>query len=540
MTPGRFSRLARSGSGSHDTMNRMPTRRICLVAIVAAVLATPVDRAGALAGLVAAQQSDAGSPRAAAPLTILQINDVYQTGPAVDAGGAGGLARVATLKKTLADAGRHPLLMLAGDFLSSSVESSVFKGEQMIAALNAAGLDMATLGNHEFDFGIDVLLQRMAQAKWEWVISNVIDRTTGRPIGNAAPYVIRTFGALKVGIIGLCLTGDEAVSRDKLERIRLIDPQDAAAMYIPALEKERVDVIVALTHLSFDEDRALAQRFPEIDVIVGGHEHFPIAATVNRTFISKAGSDAKFVARIDVLKRGADLVERFYELIPITAALKDDPATAAVVSDYNARLGSELKTVVATASVPLEGRGAVLRTSETNLGDLVADSVRATARTDIAVVNSGGIRGDRVREPGPITRYDIVEIHPFGNVITTIVLPGQVLMAALEHSVSGLPDAAGGFLQVSGLTMRVDSRAPSGKRVSDVRIGGQPLDPDKAYRVALPDYLLQGGDGYGMFAGQRVVVGPEDGPLMATALETYMSELKTLAPRTDGRITIVR
>ena len=122
--------------------------------------------------------------------------------------GVGGLARVATLKQQLAAAGRTPLLMLAGDFLSSSVASTVFKGEQMIAALNAAGLDMATLGNHEFDFGIDVLLQRMAEAKWQWVVSNVIDVQTGQPIGGAAPFVVRTFGALKVGFIGLCLTSE--------------------------------------------------------------------------------------------------------------------------------------------------------------------------------------------------------------------------------------------------------------------------------------------------------------------------------------------
>ena len=105
-------------------------------------------------------QDDPGAPRNAAPLTILQLNDVYSTVP-VD--GVGGLARVATLKQQIARAGRTPLMLLAGDFLSSSVASTVFKGEQMIAALNASGLDVATLGNHEFDFGVEVLLQRMAE-----------------------------------------------------------------------------------------------------------------------------------------------------------------------------------------------------------------------------------------------------------------------------------------------------------------------------------------------------------------------------------------
>jgi len=151
-------------------------------------------------GAVLAQQEEPSSPRAAAPLTILQINDVYSTVP-VD--GAGGLARVATVKQRLAAAGRTPFMILAGDFLSPSVASSVFKGEQMVAALNAAGLDLATLGNHEFDFGVDVLLARMAQSRFQYVVSNIVDTTTGRPIGGAAPYLIRDFGPLKVGFIGL-------------------------------------------------------------------------------------------------------------------------------------------------------------------------------------------------------------------------------------------------------------------------------------------------------------------------------------------------
>jgi 2',3'-cyclic-nucleotide 2'-phosphodiesterase (5'-nucleotidase family) len=162
----------------------------------------------------AAQQEFAA--RAAAPVTFLQINDVYTMVP-VD--GLGGLARVATLKQSLAKQGRTPFLVIAGDFLSPSVASSVFKGEQMIAALNAAGLDLATLGNHEFDFGDDVLIQRMHEATFQWVISNVVDTSTGQPIGGAAPYLVKSFGAVKVGFIGLCLNSYE-ITADKLKRRR--------------------------------------------------------------------------------------------------------------------------------------------------------------------------------------------------------------------------------------------------------------------------------------------------------------------------------
>ena len=492
--------------------------------------------AGSSGALFAQEINDTGAPRAAAPLTILQINDVYSTVPVAD---LGGLARVATLKRRIAAAGRTPFLILAGDFLSSSVASTVFKGEQMVAALNATGLDMATLGNHEFDFGVDLLIQRMKEARWQWVVSNVIDIQTGKPIGDAAPYVVRTFGGLKVGFLGLCLTTG-GISREKLARIRLIDPQVAAATYLPMLKAEQVDVVVAVTHLAFAEDRALAERFPEIDVIIGGHEHFPIAATENRTLISKAGSEAKFVARIDIARRPSGAIERFYELMPITNALPDEPGAAAVIGSYEARLGGEFDARVAATSVPLDGVTQRVRTAETNLGNLVADAMRAETGAQIALLNSGGIRGDRVFAAGPITRRMVLEIHPFDNVVCEVRISGRTLLAALNHGVARLPAVAGQFPQVSGLTMRVDPQAAPGSRVSDVRIGGQSLDPAATYTVAIPDYVLNGGDDYTMFNGERVLISPQDGSTIAATLEKYLTERRQVAPRIEGRILITR
>jgi len=313
-----------------------------LAAIVAAIVCLGVPARTA--------QQEPGSPREQAPVTFLQINDVYSTVP-ID--GAGGLARVATLKRQLAASGHTPFMVLAGDFLSPSVASNVFKGSQMIAALNAAGLDLATLGNHEFDFGDDLLIERMREAKWQWVVSNVIDRNTGKPIGGAAPYIVKTFGTMKVGFIGLCLVTEE-ISRDKLTHTRLVDPLAAAARYLPMLKRAGATTIVAVTHLAFATDRALVQKFPQIDLVIGGHEHYPITSTENRTLISKAGSDARWVARIDVARRQSGTLERFFELMPITAAIADEPATAAVVASYETKLGAELDVVVGTSRTPLD------------------------------------------------------------------------------------------------------------------------------------------------------------------------------------------
>jgi 5'-nucleotidase len=483
-----------------------------------------------------AQQEEPGAPRANAPVTFLQINDVYQTAP-VD--NVGGLARVATIKRRVTDEGRTPFLVLAGDFLSPSVASSVFKGEQMVAALNAAGLDMATLGNHEFDFGDDVLIQRMNEAKWQWIVSNVVDRRTGRPIGGAAPYVIKQFGTLKVGFIGLCLTTSE-ITGDKLKHTRLIDPLTAAGRFLPILKERGAQVIVAVTHLPYAQDRRLLERFPEIDLVIGGHEHFPITATTGRALISKAGSDAKFVARIDVKRLATGRVERFFQMIPVTADIPDEPRTADVVAAYEVRLGVELDAVLGEITVPLNAESVRLRASEQPIGDLVADAMRERVDADVAILNSGSIRGDRTYPAGPVRRRALLAVHPFGNVICKIEVTGAVLLQALNSGVSKMPAAAGQFPQVSGLTMTVSLSAPAGNRVRDVKVAGEPLDPAKRYTVAIPDFLLKGGDAYSMFVGRDVLIDPESGDLLVTALEDYIVANTPLAPRVENRINVIR
>lgn len=502
---------------------------ICVAVIVAAGV-------GRFPDAVVAQQEEPGSPRARTPVTFLQINDVYQT-IAVD--GLGGLAKLATIKQRLKAAGRTPLLVLAGDFLSPSVASSVFKGEQMVAALNAAGLDLATLGNHEFDFGDDVLIERMKEAKWQWIVANVLDRRTGKPIGGAAPTVVKTFATLKVGFIGLCLTTTE-ISMEKLSHTRLIDPIVAASRYIPSLQAQGVQAIVAVTHLTFADDRRLVERFPQISVVIGGHEHYPITAVEGRAFISKAGSDARYVARIDLNRRTNGAVERFFELMPVTADIPDDPATAAVVNDFEARLGTALDVVVGESTVPLDAESVRLRAAEQPIGNLFADAMRAETGAMIGLMNSGSIRGDRIYPAGALSRRTLLAMHPFGNVITVVEVPGRVLLRALNSGVSKLPATAGQFPQVSGLTMTVDVAAQPGSRVRNVQINNQPLDLAKMYTVALPDYLLKGGDNYDMFGGQKVLVGPETGPLLVTALEKYVTAKKTVSPRIENRIAITR
>jgi 2',3'-cyclic-nucleotide 2'-phosphodiesterase (5'-nucleotidase family) len=192
--------------------------------------------------------------------------------------------------------------------------------------------------------------------------------------------------------------------------------------------------------------------------------------------------------------------------------------------------------VVGETTVPLDADTVRLRAGETNLGNFFADAMRADAGADIAIMNSGSIRGDRVYPAGPLTKRTLLAMHPFGNVVSKISATGRIVLQALEHGVSRMPATAGQFPQVSGLTLRMNPLAPPGSRVRDVMVAGKPLDPTATYTIAVPDYMLKGGDGYAMFTTQKVLIGPEAGNLLVSALEKLVVERKAISPVIEGRI----
>lgn len=490
-----------------------------------------------LFGLASIFAHDAPSPRNGSAVTILQMNDVYSTKP-VDGGKAGGLARVATLIDQLKEDGHTVVTVLSGDFLSPSVASSVFHGREMIEVLNATPLDIATLGNHEFDFGVPTLLERMKEAEFEWVIANIFDEQTGKPIGGAKPYIIREYGPVKVGYIGLCLAGAEIMDKKK-EGAVFKDPFEVAAQQLPKMKAEGADAIVALTHLAYGDDVKLAREFPEIDLIVGGHEHFAITSIVGSTLVSKADSDARTVARHDFVRRTPDgPIERHYQLIPVDDSFEDKPEVAVVVGKFEAQLDKALDQTVGRTESKLNAVAEDLRSREVNLGNFFADAMTQATGAPVAIVNSGSIRSNTTYGPGPVTRRDLLAIHPFGGTATKVEISGEVLLAALENGVSEIEDSAGRFPQVSGLEFTVTPSAAAGSRVSDVLVQGEPLDRSKDYVVSINDYMLEGGDGYDMLKDVKVLLNAESSPLLVNALEESLSAQKVIAPAVEGRIKI--
>ena len=497
-----------------------------LIALAAGVLA-----AALMAPVAALAESSAR-------LTILHVNDVYQISPQR---GAGGLAELMTLLKRERARAEYHLTTLGGDLISPSVMSGLTQGAQMVALMNAIGLDLAGFGNHEFDFGNDALKDRIAESEFTWLATNTLG-ADGAPFGGAKASVMREVGDFKIGIFSL-LTPETAHLSSPGPGVSF-QPLEAVAEQTAASLRERgADIVVALTHLDIARDRALG-RSAGIDIILGGHEHDPIMFYEGGTLILKAGTDARYLAVADIAlekreSRGRTRVFMRPEWrLVSTAGVAPDPEVAALVKTYEDALNAELDVEVGTTSIDLDSRRATVRTRESAMGNLIADAIRERLGADIALTNGGGIRGDRTYPAGAtLTRKDILTELPFGNVAVLIEITGAQLLAALENGVSRIADTAGRFPQVSGLSFAFDANLDPGQRVSDIRVGAEPLDPARTYRVATNDFIYAGGDGYAVLGQGRPTIDAAGGTLMATMVMDYIAQRGTVAPKVEGRIT---
>jgi 5'-nucleotidase len=469
-------------------------------------------------------------------VTLLQLNDVYQFNP-VDRGTRGGIARVMTLTKQFKGANPNTLFLLAGDTISPSVESINFKGAQMIESWNAAGLDYATFGNHEFDFGPDVLSQRMKESRFGWVAANVIDKKTGKPFGGASDFVIREFDGVKVGLFGLVLQSTKSESRPGPD-VDFLDPCETAKTVVPKIRERGANVVVALTHLSMSEDKVVARCAP-IDVIIGGHEHTFLESAAGGVPIFKMTSDARELGKIDLnISRTSGRVESIdWRVIPVTSEIKEDPAFAVVKNKYT-RLLPDLSRVVGRTALTLDARSAEGRTHETNVGNLVADSFRRATTADVAVINGGSIRADELISKGPLTVRDVLSILPFKNKLVKLEVTGKTLRSMIEHGVSRSAEDAepGRFPQISGIQFSFDASRPALSRIVEINVNGRPLNDSRTYTLATSAFIYEGGDGYSMLKDAKVLITPDRAPLDSEVLQNMIKSLRTIAPKVEGRI----
>ncbi|HKY20768.1 MAG TPA: bifunctional metallophosphatase/5'-nucleotidase [Vicinamibacterales bacterium] len=438
-------------------------------------------------------------------VTILHINDVYEIN-AIEGGRYGGLARVATLRQTLERA-RPPVLMThGGDYLSPSaigtavIDGQPLAGRQMVDVLNAAGLDWAVLGNHEFDVSEAAFRARLAESRFKVVASNVSD-VSGRPFAGtvrSAVVPIRSAGRiLRIGLIGM------TIDANRRPWVRYSPPVDAAREAMAELQG-KVDAVIALTHLSLAGDQKLVTEVPGIDVVLGGHEHenWLIRRGPGFTPIVKADANARTVAVVTLTfsqsssKAGQNvgapyarptISTRFQLVDSSVRADRTVQATAQrwTVAAFDAfrKSGFEPERVVTTVTEPLEGLESVVRNRPGRLTDLVTAAFdREAGGVDVALLNGGSIRIDDVIQPGPVTEYDVIRILPFGGKVVRATFEGTLLASVLEIGMKN--QGTGGYLHARGIE----------REGSQWVVKGQPLDPNGRYRVALTDFLLSGGE----------------------------------------------
>jgi 5'-nucleotidase len=432
-------------------------------------------------------------------------------------------------------------MTLGGDTLSPSVETRTYRGKQMIDAWNMVGLDYSVFGNHEFDIKTNELLDRMKESNFTWLGSNVIDTKTGKTFGGTPPFVIRRIGGVNIGILGLLLPETRETSSIE-SHIEIADYCKTAQELIPKMRAAGANTIIGLTHMFMHQDKRLAHCAPGIDLILGGHEHTLLQSSAAGVPIFKMWADAREVGKFDLFidKKTGKVMSMDWEVIPVTDQIPDAPEFAPVLAKYKYLL-DQLEVRVGATSVPLDALSHSVRTKETDIGNFIADAYRNAVGADIGFVNGGSIRADLSYNPGPLTKRDVLSMLPFNNPIIKVEVTGKTLMEILEHSVarSAEDNEPGRFPQVSGICFKFDTRKPPGSRVSDVCVGGEPLDLDKTYTMATSDFLVsRGGDGYTMFKDAKILVSAEEAPKDSEVFEKAIKDSpnSTIAPKVEGRI----
>lgn len=428
-------------------------------------------------------------------VNLLQLNDVYEITP-VGGGASGGLARIATLKQELLQENPHTYAILAGDLLSPSalgtakVNGQAIAGAQIVDVMNLAGLDYATFGNHEFDLTKEQFYQRLAESKFTWFSSNVFDEK-GQTLPNVPQTVIlpitgKDGTTIKIGLIGVTLNSNPA------SYVTYSNPLETMQQEVDKI-KEQTDIIIAVTHLALAQDQQLAEKIPEIDLILGGHEHENIQQWRGSDFtpIFKADANGKTVY-LHHLSYDTDTQQLKIksELKPITSEIVEDTQVSALVNQWLQKgfeafrqNGFDPSAVVATTTESLDGLESSVRNYSTRLTQLIAQGmISVTPSAQLAIFNSGGIRIDDVLPPSPITQYDIIRILPFGGKVLLVEMKGSLLAKVLNQGLAN--KGTGGFLQTANVTFNQNS--------SDWLINNQPLNPEKHYQVAINDFLLTG------------------------------------------------
>jgi len=469
---------------------------------------------------------------------ILHFNDVYN----IEAGArdpVGGISRFVTKMNELKESSVEPTIVLfGGDAFNPSLMSTVTKGEHMVPCLEAAGVEVAVIGNHDLDFGVENLKHQIKSTSFPWLISNVKFKPTGRNLADGLSFHVKCVGGRQIGFIGLV----ESAWMQTLSTINEcdIDYEDfvSCGKRMSTMLRQpphNCEAIIAITHMRVPNDEKLAREcgnVGEIDLIVAGHDHHydvkPIGE--NAIFVCKSGTDFRDITSLKFEFGDDRAIVTKAERVVIDSTIAEDPACKAIVETYQNLLGTSMEKILGYSSVDLDARFSAIRTSETNIGNFIADVLRRGCNSDVAILNAGTIRADCILPAGVFKIKDLSALLPMLDDLCSIEMKGFQLLEALENGVSQYPALEGRWPATSGCEFEFDPLKDPHKRITDgsVKIGGEALDMLKTYSVATKAYLAKGKDGYDVMAGCKELMDAEDASNLQTMIHNVFTELKIL------------
>jgi len=484
------------------------------------------------------------APAGPVELVLLSTNDLHgaleQTERERPSGRPlGGAAYLAT---TIArERGRNPqgtLVLDAGDIWQGSALSNLSAGRATIEVMNAIDFDAAAVGNHDFDWGIATLVERMGEAEFPLLLANVRERASGRAPAWARSHVVLERAGLRVAVIGL-ITEDtpEVTLPSNVATLEFLDAARTADALVAELVPRQADLAVLLCHIGARSGPdgmptghlvELARRVRGEAAVIGGHTHQIVAGEVEGVPLVEAGSNGRWLGRITLTvdPRTRAVLSSSSEVLSVHADDRPaDPVVEALVARQRAAVAPLLDRVVGEAAQEI-----LAARQECGMGNLLADAMRAAVAADVALQNPGGVRAPF--DAGPITYGEVWRVMPFDNTIVVFELTGTELRALLEESA-----ADGGFLHVAGLVLELDYARPPGQRVVRmVRAGGAAIAADERLSVAVNSFMAEGGDGLDSLTTRA---GRDDGRLLRDALAAHIERLGVpLRHAPEGRLVL--
>lgn len=414
------------------------------------------------------------------PFQVKSRNRVTNTDSTFMVGGSATLASYIKREKASA---QNVILVNAGDDFQGTPISAITKGRSQIELMKLINPDAMELGNHDFDYGREILSGYLKELKFPVLGGNMIDTRTGKPF--AKPYTVLTVNTVKIGVIGLMSTElHQLCLPDNVKDIEIRELAETVNGLIPELKKQKVDLIIAVTHVGVQGDSLLALSAPDLDIIVGGHSHTPLfrPKRVNGIMITQAGSRGRWLGKINltidvekdtVIKAYSDLIEcRTADIVP-------DPVVEAKVNEFESMAAKELSEVIGVLKTDWkrDGRG------ESNIGNWITDALREHAGTDVAFQNSGGIRKEMLA--GNIMVRDLWEISPFGNTLATFSVDGATLRAMIQYQLSMKEES----MQFSGI--KAVYRTVNGERIlHNLKVNNVPVSDSKRYTIVTNNFVV--------------------------------------------------